>query len=404
MAYEWVHLTRCVQVKDHTGLSPGILGVAAGILALLAGALLGPLALVVVLGAVIIYCRWWLYDRLICLGGERCAIGLLGRVEPPEDKSGLDALDTDYSINLVLAPHNIQELPPDYLTTPLQPGDDPTKKFKEALQRQIADDGIQGQLIKETHTTGDVKTILGAKRYDFEGYLESYPGSSVLHHYQPYLHCEFEGGGVMDVYKAAQAAIAVAAVASAVCAIPLFGWLACVILTVVAAVIALVGFGVGLADTGKPNFFDGKAPGIHTARDILFVRGEWVFDTAHEGWNELHPLVDCRVVATAKYLRNDVVDWDDAIKDHMVKVGKWHWEKPNDPTNPDPPLQLVKQPGTPTTDDWKAWVAAECKASQTAASPLTVDTQQRPEHEWQVHPVIDGCKPEAAPAPEHPLH
>lgn len=403
MAYEWVHLTRCVQVKDHIGLSTGILVAVTLFVAVLAGLVLGPLALVAVLGAVIIYCKWWLYDRLICLGGERCAIGLLGAVEPPEGKSGPGAIDTDYSINLVLAPHNIQELPSDYPGTPLQPGDDPTEKFKQALHRQIADDGIQGELIKETHTTGDVKTILGTKRYDFEGYLEGYPGSSVLHHYQPYLHCEFEGGGVMDVYKAAQAAIAVATVASVVCAIPLFGWIACAILTAVAAVIALVGIGVGLADTGKQNFFDGKYPGLHTTSDILFVRGEWVFDTAHEGWNELHPLIDCRVVGQAKYLRNDVVDWDDAIKDHMVMVGTWNWEKPNDPTHPDAPLRLVKKPGTPTKDDWKAWVAAECKASQTAGSPLTVDTQQRPEHTWQIHPLIDGCKPAPATAPP-PLH
>src|SRR4051794_8923610 len=48
------------------------------------------------------YCRWWLYDRLICLGGDMCAIGMLGAVEPPSEKSGFDKFDTDYSINLLL--------------------------------------------------------------------------------------------------------------------------------------------------------------------------------------------------------------------------------------------------------------------------------------------------------------
>lgn len=404
MAYEFVHLTRCVQVKDHTGLSVGILAGASLILALLAGALLGPLALVVVLGAVIVYCRWWLYDRLICLGGERCAIGLLGAVEPPENKSGLDALDTDYSINLVLAPHDIQELPPGYLASPPAPapGEDPAKKLKEALHRQIADDGIQGELIKETHTTGDVKNVFGAKRYDFEGYLHPVPGASVLHHHQPYLHCEFEGGGVMQVYKAAQAALAVAGVATVVCAIPFFGWIACAILTVVAVVIALVGFVVGLNDKGKPNVFDPKTAGINTGRDILFVRGDWVYDSAHTGWNEIHPIKDARVVAKAKYLRNDVVDWDDAIKQHMVDIGKWKWKEKEREDEPD---QLLKTSGPPTKDDWKGWVAAQCGASNKAGSSLTVDNQKRPENKWEVHPVIDGCRPAPAPVPAPPpLH
>jgi hypothetical protein len=390
MAYEWVHLTRCTTVADHKGLSTPLLLLGTLIVALITGAFLPPLALVTALGAVVIYCRWWLYDRLICLGGEECAIGLLGAVEPPDKKSGLDALDTDYSINLLLPPHQIQELPPDYLAHPPAPapGEDPTKKFKEALHRQIADDGIQGRLIKETHTTGDVKNIFGAKKFDFEGYFAPYP-AMVLHHYQPYLHCEFEGAGVSDLYKAAQAALAVAAVASVACAIPFIGWAVCAILSLVAVVITLVGLGIGLSDVGKPNFFDGKFPGVHSTRDILFVRGVWVFDSAHTGWNELHPLVDCRIVAQATYQKTDVVDWDDAIKHHMVEVGKWHWDGP----------KLVKRSGPPTGADWIAWKDAECGASKKASSPLTVDTQNRPEHKWKIHPVIDGCKPEAAPTP-----
>jgi hypothetical protein len=391
MAYEWVHLTRCTTVADHKGLSTPLLVLTTLIVALLTGWLLPPLALVTVLGAVILYCRWWLYDRLICLGGEECAIGLLGAVEPPDKKTGFDAIDTDYSINLVLAPHNIQELPPDYLASPPapEPGEDPSVKFKAALHRQIADDGMQGRLIKETHTTGDVKTIFGGKKFDFEGYLHPYPGARVLHHYQAYLHGEFEGAGVKDLYDAAQAAIAVAAVASVACAVPLIGWAVCLILSIVAAAIALVGLGIGLSDAGKPNFFDGKFPGIHTTRDILFVRGVWVYDSAHTGWNELHPLVDCRIVASAKYLKDDVVDWDDAISGYMVKIGKWRWEAG----------KLIKAPGTPAKEDWTDWVADECGASKKASSPLTVDTQDRPEHKWTIHPVIDGCKPAPAPTP-----
>ena len=47
------------------------------------------------------FCEWWLYDRLICLGGDRSAIGMLVTIEPVTGKSGLGEFDTDYSINLL---------------------------------------------------------------------------------------------------------------------------------------------------------------------------------------------------------------------------------------------------------------------------------------------------------------
>src|SRR5262245_5785863 len=133
MAYR--QYTQCVSANNYIGkvAAQAIIGAAIGaiplIFGLIAGALaLGPgilAALMIPLMAIIAYCRWWLYDRLICLGGDKCAVGRLLGVEPPENKSGLDAFDTDYSINLLLAPHDIG-----------------------ATQAQVESDGIQGDLIK----------------------------------------------------------------------------------------------------------------------------------------------------------------------------------------------------------------------------------------------------------------
>src|SRR3954453_23225888 len=100
--------TSCVSPSAHLGKSVGQVIVAAAVAALvvlLAGATLLPGVGIVALTAIIAYCRWWLYDRLVCLGGERCAVGWVSKVEPPGNKSGLDRFDTDYSFNLVLAPH-----------------------------------------------------------------------------------------------------------------------------------------------------------------------------------------------------------------------------------------------------------------------------------------------------------
>src|ERR1700744_5890251 len=70
----------------------------AAIVLISVGMVLPPAALVASLLTIIAYCDWWLNKRLICLGGDRCAIGLLVSVEPPADKTGFDAIDTDFSM------------------------------------------------------------------------------------------------------------------------------------------------------------------------------------------------------------------------------------------------------------------------------------------------------------------
>ena len=397
----YVQHTDCVSVegKVYPG-NPLVVVVLAAIVTLYAGGGLSPYTAIPLLLIIIEYCRWWLYDRLVCLGGDQCAIGLLGVVEPPENKSRFDKLDTDYSINLVLAPHQYQELPPGYLGTPLPPAPpmkDPKEwaeeKFKEALHRQIADDGMQGVLIKETKTTGDRRTIFNTKRYDFQGYFSIIGGSSVKYSFQPYLHCEFEGGGIFELKNAAEAALYFAMAAAVACAIPVVGWLACVVFSAVAALISVVGFFAALNDKGKPSVYDpvtGQTSSVlHPGQDILFVQGSWVFDTAHEGWNEIHPIKECQLVATARYERADVVDWDHAIASYMVAQGRWQWDT-TDPAN----LKPIKLDGPPKPLDWTNWVKSWCDHVATKSTPFTVSNQARPEHQWQVHPAIDGCRPE----------
>src|SRR5262249_26208584 len=55
------------------------------------------------------FCDWWLNVRLICLGGDRSAIGAIYFLEPPEPTdnpytafANISDLDTDYSFNLLL--------------------------------------------------------------------------------------------------------------------------------------------------------------------------------------------------------------------------------------------------------------------------------------------------------------
>jgi hypothetical protein len=400
----FVQHTQCVTIEDKDYPSwaprPTTTLVLLSIPVLLAS-LVQPWVAAIEVPLLLAYCRWWLYDRLICLGGDRCAIGMLGAVEPPSEKSGFDKFDTDYSINLLLAPHNIQELPQDYPASvppaPPPPADATEyyhDEFLKALQRAIADDGIQGELIQEQPTTKD-------DGWDFLGAFNKAVGSMVLYHEQAYLHCEFEGGGIYKLMKALEILLPLVTAAAVVCSIPVFGWIACAILGAVIAVVSVAGIVIALNDTGKPSVVD-PATGettdqLHTNRDILFVKGTWVYDSAHEGWNELHPIKECLLVGQVRYLSNDVIDWDDAIKYFMAAVGRWRLDA-TDPENPIP----IKDSGPATGQDWKDYVQFTCDKVGIATSGVTVTGQGAPEHTWTIHPEVDGCRPADDPNDHQP--
>ena len=390
MAY--TQYTKCVTAEDHGGKTVYTLAIIGTIVVALLAGLINPYVLVAALLTLMAYCHWWLYDRLICLGGERCAIGLLGNVEPPADKTFPGSLDTDYSINLILAPHNIQELPADYPGSVPPPGplENKTeyyeKQFKAALHRKIADDGIQGELIREQSTTSGE---------DFEGSFSTVGGNGVLHKFQPYLHAEFEGGGIQKLYDAAKAALALATAAAVFCSIPLIGWAICTVLSIISLIVVIAGLFNGLGDKAETSVFDENGNRVSTLenlRDILFVRGDWVFDSAHEGWNEIHPIKHCQLIGKAVRDADDQVSWDQAIASFMVMSGRWHFD-----TSKTPPL--TKTSGEPTAKDWKDWVKSICDAVREASSPLTVSNQADPANQWETHPEVDGCQPAPPPPP-----
>ncbi len=331
--------TKCISRGNYHGgaVAQVLAGAALGALPLLFGAAAAPGVALILLGMIIAYCRWWLYGRLICLGGDVCAVGMVLIVEPPSEKSGLDAFDTDYSFSMVLPPHRVG-----------------------ATQAEVQDDGIQGNLVKQQAETSGL---------DFEGKLDREWGNDPE---TATLHCEFEGGGVYDLLLAALAALAalgVAAAAAVLCAAGLIGWIACLVLSLIAAAIVVGGAIGALNDQGNPDDLGTHLGEIHkndpTGRgaDILVVRGTWVYDSAHQGWNEIHPIKQCQRIGT----------WE----------GSW------------------TEAGFPPGHEKEA-VASWCEALGKASDPLTVEEQSKPQHRWVIHPSIDGCQPAGEPAPEEP--
>ena len=342
MAYN--QKTLCVEAANYNSMNQyvqatlqAILG--AGIGAIIAGAAGMPWCIPFTLPIaaaiwLISYCQWWLYDRLVCLGGDRTVVGMLVNVVTPQSKSGFDALDTDFSINLLLPPN--------------PPGVD------QATAETKAPYGV---IIKEQAATHDIGL-------PFDPQLATDQGTNVK---SAVLHAEFEGSGVYDTMIGAQIGLGLAAAALIACLAipPPWGLIVAAILAFLAFLAMLLGLLFGLGDEGDPADVDPSLGTLHTndagngglGADLLAVMGTWVYDTAHEGWNELHPIKLCQKVGT--WTGDWPPDIDDVIK---------HWET----------------------------------AINDAIAPTTGAEQKNPEHHWGVHPGVDGCGSDDSPPP--PIH
>lgn len=273
---------------------------------------------VVVAAETVAACDWWLNVRLVCLGGDRSAVGMVVRVDPARGKTDFfGELDTDYSINLLLYP----DLP-------------------EVTQAVAEVTPPYGELIKEQP---GIASDVGFFRGEFAKEPDTDRTSWVL-------HAEFEGAGMRDFRIGALVALALAIAALIVCAAvpPPFGVVAAAILTFLAFLAWLIGYLVGDHDYADPSDTAGTPSEIkqndkdsHVGADLLYVSGAWVFDSFHEGWNELHPIKKCTPIGT----------WN----------GAWPVDIP----------EVAKK-----LDDG-------FRDAKTAGAD--------PHDRWEIHPYIDGC-------------
>jgi hypothetical protein len=341
---EYKQYTSCTPAARHGTMNQYVQATLQALLATGIGALLVAAAgmpwcllLVAEMGAllwVLAFCHWWLDGRLICLDGDRVAIGMLVSAEPPENKSGFDALDSDYCLNLLLPPNPIG-----------------------ADQATVEASTPYGLLVKEHASTN-------ALGLPFTGEFATDQASGKR---SAILHAEFEGTGIQDLLLGTQIAFGLATTAVIIClAVPgPIGAIIAAILAVLAFLTLLSGGLLGLGDTGSPGDANPSLGDLHTndpatgiGADLLVVMGRWVYDAGHnnggEGWNELHAIKFCE------------------------RVGRWDGDWPTS----------IEDLGT----RWETAIGE-------TTSALTVAAQQRPEHQWQIHPHIDGCDPGAALLP-----
>jgi hypothetical protein len=364
-------------VLTHAGVSL-LMAVLVGLVALSPAIAIGLAGLCI---AGMEFCTWWLDVRLICLGGDRSAIGAIYHLEPPEPTDNpitalwnISDLDTDYSFNLLLwqfVPKH--QFPASFVSNqwsagafpqlgadwPALPPLVPAVPFPEVspevnlivAQQSMASLGLG--FAGENAEPGPDQAIL--------------PGGSNQHFL---LHCEIEGPGMHDLLVLLWVLFGIFVAAAFVYAIPIVG----PVLSWILVILGLLGFLGGVSaithdDASPPggdwggsfNSYD-QAKNPKDPVDIAYVFGRWVYDSLHTGGNELHPV------------------------HYMIKMGQT--------TQGD----LAAGNWPPDLGDTQLKYDAQFEVIN---SPSTIQIQGEPQNSWTVHPLLDGCEA-SMPYPEPP--
>jgi hypothetical protein len=500
MAY--AQYTKCCSPNDYSG--PYLWSAAmwaAAISAILVGIVDPGAGVLILIAGLIGYCRWWLYGRLVCMGGNRCLIGLALGVYNQNNQTGVGKFDTDFGVNLLLPPSKLYETIQEAgisntvqgyllrdqstLDAPVNPAQAQILSMMQSHDNlgftgepepvsDLLDQGVLSQAEVSAlglKGAGDYPGwqagnfyLPGSTIVDSNGLLQTATVQGVSGNNEPHwsekvggttddnytkwkcdgglpvatIEVEFEGAGVWDLYQFLLAAVPIAGAAAVVCAIPVIGWVACAILCLIALAIVGIGTGVALGATTTPSDADPAIGTIHPGQDVLFVFGTWIYDSAHTGWNELHPVLHCQKIGTVTHADLATGNpWKTPVlvtfsgtcttngaavtrvlgnQFTNLKTGGVIFIGGNKFTiasvaSSDALTLTVSAGVTPGPTPWNAQAPATfddprhlsevlnnfCGLATDANSPGTIATQSNPENGWVVHPSVDGCTPAAPP-------
>ncbi|MEO8440648.1 MAG: hypothetical protein ABI540_10565 [Spartobacteria bacterium] len=337
--------------------------------------------------AIITVANLWLYHRLACLTGVKCAVGM---VHQKPDDGGLGNFDNDQFFNVILMPHRLEDTNgADGNTTP---------ELDAHPENYVHRDGLMGEeLLTSIPESGDLP-------YDF-----SKEESTTL-------HCEAEGAFwvkmkewavVMGIILGTTTTLGVAGGAAAGAAIGCaFGPIICLLAIIIGAIIGgLIGGAVGgaidagimaiifeasMGDVEEANVGDADLGPIREG-DRVIVLGEHVYDGFHEGWNEFHPLM--AVMKLNQTNQFSYLLWDPAFPDGGAAPGDTD-DMPADIRNL---FAQDIQEGLSSTKFAKRahWLRRKyCGMLRDAFEPRTRDEQKKARHRWTIHPAVDGCREE----------
>jgi hypothetical protein len=249
-------------------------------------------AMIVIMTSLIIYLRWWLHGRLICLSdSDICIIG--NNLDDPHVSPRTKGGDDDASINILLA------------------GGPPTK-FEDKENYWSAKNVNLGNLVEPQ------SSILNIHRK----YVEDEDHAR----YMKALHSEFEGSGIRNTLRWAEA-ILVLLIAALIVPFPYN-----LILAFLAFVLSLfAGFDnfYQFAFNNPGNPLDVN-PNLGTLGpdDIVFAKGNWVYDSLHGGWNEMHAIHACQIIGKMGKDADGNPAWPDHIEGPDGYVGSLGLDTP----------------------------------------------------------------------------
>lgn len=393
--------THCVQPQDYVDPLPRTSSAIQVIGAVLDGLVLGGYLPDAILG-----CDYLLGGKLVCLGGDECAIGHITHFEPASEKSFPANLDNDFSFNILLNPDGLGTYASIYKDSSLVSA---RERWDKAYHTSTAPSEPQGELIKEQngmpipHEDADGKENI-AESPQFSGYYSEYPdanfpefnpndspfqvpGSDGPPFRAPALHLEAEGDRVCNVC-AVISAFTLGPVGKAICSAKVFGIpvgsVLCHIIgflltpflpAVVAALLAAIAVAWAAARDGNED--DPRTDtlgGELEFGDLIVATGRWVYDAGHTGWNELHPVKTVQKIDPKAYVPDQVADQRARWCGLLAKV---------------PPF--APPGGTAPT-------------GMSAGQAAVWDSQRQPENQWYLHPAIDGCQPGGQSAGDTNLH
>jgi hypothetical protein len=367
------HYTQCTTADNYSSLNQyiqmAIAAVIAGGVALaIVGASTIPWCYVLaaeigLMAGGLAYCNWWLNDRLICLPADVgansgpavdvCAVGMFvtkDQNDPSIWPYDLPDLDTDWTMDIVL-----------YGTESGAPVDVLIGETQAIKNLGLGfENGGNGQT--------DSFVLQGV----YDGSSEAYMNGGVTVT-SPILHCEVEGAGVYDYQNWLTTffwvAVAGLIAQEALAAIPGIGTIVSAIIALLAFLASLLGFYTSENDQASAPTAPGGSqplnfnpPGSATGNpaSVVCVVGTWVYDSAHDGWNEIHP---------AKYIQ--------AIGTTGASIGgDYAWDP--------------------------SW-ASQCGMVAQANSPPTQGNQALPANQWIIYPLVDGCGSYPAGPPPPPI-
>jgi hypothetical protein len=182
-------------------------------------------------------------------------------------------------------------------------------------------------------------------------------------HYVKALHCEFEGNGI---YLLLNLLIAVLALLVAALAF----WPVAILAAIIALLFLL--FRVILGNPGQvgsgnpldvnPNL------GSLDKGDVVVVKGEWIYDSLHAGWNEIHPVRACQKIG-------------------RLEMG----QKFKDFSYTDQETQITFT--LDSIENVKTFRDFWCGMLKGAEDAENGGSKDNPQHDWGIHPTVDGCKP-----------